>query len=79
MVAKQLFLFFLCPALFAAVIAGIVAVYVSALFVSATGVKTPAVQYYGTVFALFFGVYVVYFAATCIGFLRNVYASSPQP
>lgn len=71
---KQLFMYFLCPALFAAVISGIVIVYVSILFVDTSGVHTSALQYFGTAFLLFFGIYAIYFTATYVGFLRNVKA-----
>lgn len=71
-VGKQLFMYFLCPALFAALISGIVIIYVSVLFVATSGVRTSALQYFGTAFLLFFGVYAIYFIATYVGFLRNV-------
>lgn len=71
-VGKQLFMYFLCPALFAALVSGIVIIYVSVLFVATSGVHTSALQYFGTAFLLFFGVYAIYFIATYVGFLRNV-------
>ena len=33
---------------------------------------TPVLQYFAISFALFFGVYVVYFGATYVGFIRNI-------
>ncbi len=69
---KQLFMYFLCPALFAALISGIVIIYVSVLFVDTSGVHTSALQYFGTAFVLFFGIYAIYFTATYVGFLRNI-------
>ena len=71
-VGKQLVMYFLCPALFAAVISGIVALYISVQFVDATGVKTSAFLYFGVTCGLFFGIYAIYFTATYIGFVRNV-------
>lgn len=71
-VGKQLFMYFLCPALFAALVSGIVIIYVSVLFVATSGVRTSALQYFGTAFLLFFGVYAIYFIATYVGFLRNI-------
>ena len=57
---------------FTAVISGIVAVYMGAGFNFYTGVSTPVLQYFAISFALFFGVYVVYFGATYVGFIRNI-------
>lgn len=71
-VGKQLFMYFLCPALFAAAVSGIISLYLSKKFVDATGVQTSIFQYFGISCALFFGVYAVYFTATYIGFVRNV-------
>ncbi len=71
-VGKQLFMYFLCPALFAAVISGIISLYISVKFVDATGVRTSIFQYFGITCALFFGIYAIYFAATYIGFVRSV-------
>ena len=51
---------------------GIIAVYMGAGFNFYTGVSTPVLQYFAISFALFFGVYVVYFGATYVGFIRNI-------
>lgn len=69
---KQLFMYFLCPALFAAVLSGIIIIYVSALFVDTSGVHTSSLQYFATAFLLFFGIYAIYFTAAYVGFLRNI-------
>ena len=53
-------------------ISGIIAVYMGAGFTFYTGVSTPVLQYFAISFALFFGVYVVYFGATYVGFIRNI-------
>ena len=71
-VCYQLFGYYLCPALFSAVVSGIVASYVGSAFNFYTGVSTPVFQYFGLSFLLFFGVYAVYFAATYVGFIRNI-------
>lgn len=71
-ILKQLFGYYLCPALFAAVIGGIIAVFISSKFILYTGVQTPVIQYFGLSFLLFFGIYGIYFAATYVGFKRNV-------
>lgn len=68
----QLFGYYLCPALFSAVVSGIVASYVGSTFNFYTGVSTPVFQYFGLSFLLFFGVYAVYFAATYVGFIWNI-------
>ena len=68
----QLFGYYLCPALFSAAVSGIVAGYVGSAFNFYTGVSTPVFQYFGLSFLLFFGVYAVYFAATYVGFIRNI-------
>lgn len=72
LVWKQLVLFYLCPALFAVVISGVIAGYVGGNFNFYSGVNTPSWFYFGISFLLFFGVYSIYFAVTYVGFLRNV-------
>ncbi len=74
LVWKQLVLFYLCPALFAAVISGIIAGYVGGNFNFYVGVKAPAWLYFGISFLLFFGVYSIYFVVTYVGFMRNLEA-----
>lgn len=74
LVWKQLALFYLCPALFAVVISGIIAGYVGGNFNFYSGTKTPSWLYFGISFLLFFGVYSIYFAVTYVGFLRNLEA-----
>ena len=71
-VFRQLSGYYLCPASLSAVISGIIAVYMGAGFTFYTGVSTPVLQYFAISFALFFGVYVVYFGATYVGFIRNI-------
>ena len=55
LVWKQLVLFYLCPALFAGVISGIIAGYVGGNFNYYSGVQTPAWLYFGISFLLFLG------------------------
>lgn len=69
---RQLFGYYLCPAIFSAVISGIIAVYMGARFNFYTGVSTPVLQYFAIAFVLFFGVYAIYFGATYVGFIRNI-------
>lgn len=68
----QLFGYYLCPALFSAIISGIIACYVGCAFNFYTGVSTPVFQYFGLSFLLFFGVYAIYFVTTYVGFIRNI-------
>ena len=72
LIGRQLVLFYLCPALLAVVISGIIAGYVGGNFNFYSGVKTPSWFYFGISFLLFFGVYCIYFVVTYVGFLRNV-------
>lgn len=69
---KQLFMYFLCPALFAAVLSGVIILFVSAVFVKSAGLHTSVLQYFSAAFVLFFGIYAIYFTTTYVGFLRNV-------
>lgn len=71
-VLKQLFLFYLCPALFAAVISGIIAGFIGKNFNFYVGTRTPAAMYFGISLLLFLGVYSIYFVVTYVGFLRNI-------
>lgn len=68
----QLVAYYLCPAVFAAGIAGIIAIFISRKFIFYTGIHTSVIQYFGISFALFFGIYLLYFVATYVGFKRNV-------
>ena len=72
LILRQLFVFYLCPALFAAVISGIIIGFVGGKFNLYAGTTTPVVVYFGISLVLFFGVYSVYFVVTYVGFLRNV-------
>ena len=72
MIAKQLVAYYLCPAAFAAVIAGIIALFISRKFIFYTGVETEVFQYFGMSFLLFCGVYVLYFVTTYVQFRQNV-------
>ncbi len=71
-IAKQLVAYYLCPAVLAMVISGRLILYVSVIFVRETGVPLPPWAFFGKSVALFFGIYLVYFAVTYIGFQRNV-------
>jgi len=72
LIARQLVAYYLCPAVLAMVISGKLILYVSGIFVRETGVPLPPWAFFGKSVALFFGIYLVYFAVTYIGFQRNV-------
>lgn len=71
-IRRQLIAYYLCPAAFAAVIAGIIALFISRKFIFYTGVETEVFQYFGMSFLLFCGVYVLYFVTTYVQFRQNV-------
>ena len=71
-IRRQLMAYYLCPALFAAAIAGIIALFISRKFIFYTGVETGVFQYFGISFLLFFGNYVLYFLTTYVQFRQNV-------
>ena len=71
-ILKQLTGYYLCPAVVALAISGLICVYVGNGFDLYTGVHTSPAIYFLTSAAMFFGIYVVYFIVTYIGFYRNV-------
>ncbi len=68
----QLAAFYLCPILFAALISGMISVWLGWNFNRLTGAHMAAGAYFGMSFGAFFGVYAIYFVLTYLGFLRNV-------
>lgn len=72
LVAKQLVAYYLCPALLAMVISGKMILFASGKFVLLTGVPVSAGIFFAESAALFFGIYVVYFIVTYVGFIRNI-------
>lgn len=73
---KQLTGYYLCPALLAGVISGIISVFISHKFIFFTGVEASVIGYFAVSFGLFFGIYALYFVATYVGFKRNVEVSN---
>lgn len=71
-IRRQLALFYLCPALSAAGISGIIAGYVGKNFNFYTGIHASMFRYFGMSFALFFGIFLIYYIAAYVGFLRNI-------
>lgn len=72
LIRKQLGAYYLCPAVLAIIISGKMILFMSKGFVMLTGVPVSSGSFFAKSIALFFGIYVVYFAATYIGFIRNV-------
>ncbi len=70
-IRRQLALFYLCPALLAAAVSGIIAGYVGRNFIFYTGIHASMFRYFGISFALFFGIFLIYYIAAYVGFLRN--------
>jgi len=72
LILKQLAAYYLCPALLAVVISGKMILFVSSRFVDLTGVPAAAGRFFLESIVLFFGIYLVYFIVTYVGFRRNV-------
>ena len=64
--------YYLCPACVSLAISGLVCVYVGGKFDFYTGVRAAPATYFLISSVLFFGIYLVYFIITYIGFCRNV-------
>lgn len=72
LILKQLAAYYLCPAILAIIISGKMILFVSKRFVAMTGVPALAGEFCAKSILLFFGIYLVYFTVTYIGFKRNV-------
>ena len=72
MILKQLAGYYLCPACVSLAISGLVCVYTGGKFDFYTGVRAAPATYFLISSVLFFGIYLVYFIITYIGFCRNV-------
>lgn len=72
MILKQLLGYYMCPALMALAISGLISVYTGGRFNFYTGTPAPGAAYFLLSAALFFGIYAAYFILTYIGFKRNV-------
>lgn len=72
LILKQLAAYYLCPALLAMIISGKMILYISNVFVYLTGVPAAPGGFFLRSIALFFGIYLVYFTVTYVGFCRNV-------
>ncbi|MCI8894420.1 MAG: FtsX-like permease family protein [Lachnospiraceae bacterium] len=72
LIFKQLAAYYLCPAMLAILISGKMILFMSGQFVAMTGVPAGSGKFFLQSILLFFGIYLVYFAVTYVGFLRNV-------
>lgn len=77
LIFKQLAAYYLCPALLAILISGKMILFMSGQFVEMTGVPAGSGRFFLQSILLFFGIYLVYFAVTYVGFWRNVEGGSP--
>ena len=71
-VGKQLLIYYLIPALFAVLLSSGISILAGNKFVLYTGAKGSGIYYYGLSLVIFMGVYLLYFIATYVGFIRNV-------
>ena len=71
-ILKQLLGYYMCPALEALAVSGVISIYAGGRFNFYTGTHTPAAGYFLISASLFFGIYVAYFSVTCVGFRRNI-------
>lgn len=70
---KELAMYYLVPFIGSILISGGIVIYISIQFVTYSGVVAPVWRYFATALALFGGIYLLYFAATYVGFKRNAY------
>lgn len=71
-VAKQLFIYYLCPVILAVIISAGVILYIGQQFVAHTGIHTEYVLYFGISLMSFLGIYVLYFMLTYMQFVKNI-------
>ncbi len=72
LILRQLTAYYLCPALFAVVISGKMVLFAGERFVMMTGVPVSSYSFLLKSIALFLGIYLSYFAVTCVSFMRNI-------
>lgn len=78
-ILKQLLGYYMCPALEALAVSGVISIYAGGRFNFYTGTHTSAAGYFLISASLFFGIYAAYFSITCVGFRRNIgYSSHPH-
>lgn len=72
MVLKQLSMYYLLPVLVAVFLGAIIGIQAGTQFIRYTGAHSNGVFYFAMSLLVFLGVYLIYFAATYIGFCRNI-------
>lgn len=72
LIRRQLAAYYLCPAILGILISGRMILFLSRRFVKMTGVPVSPGTFFIKSIALFFGIYLVYYAVTYIGFKRNI-------
>lgn len=71
-VFRQLALYYLVPAIAAVAVSSVIAIYAGNQFVRYTGASGSGIYYFGISLLISAGIYILYFAATYIGFKRNI-------
>ena len=74
-VLRQMFFFYLCPVIPAVLISGTIAWIVSGKFLDITGLNGTFFHYFGPSLVLFTGIYLLYFVAAYVGFVRDIWLS----
>ncbi|MDO4513438.1 MAG: hypothetical protein Q4B72_05325 [Lachnospiraceae bacterium] len=69
---RQLLIYYMLPALFAVLLSSGISILAGNKFVVYTGASGSGLYYYGLSLMIFFGVYLLYFLATYVGFVRNI-------
>lgn len=71
-ILKQLSMYYLIPIAISLIFSGVIGIFAGERFVHYTGAHSNALSYFGMSVLVFAGVYLLYFAATYLGFKRNV-------
>lgn len=72
-ILRQMSCFYLCPVIPAVLISGMAARIVSGNFLDATGVDGTFFNYFGPSLVFFAGIYLLYFIAAYVGFVRDIW------
>lgn len=72
MIGKQLAMYYLIPCVVSLALSSVIGVFAGERFVFYTGAQNNFLSYYLASVAVFIGIYLLYFAATYLGFKRNV-------
>lgn len=69
---KQLAVYYLCPYIISIILSMFIGLFASERFVYHTGIDASNFQYYIYAVLVFTAVYAIYFAASFVGFVRNI-------